>query len=180
MSRLKKGFTLVEALIAMAIAATIIAVAAPAYSNARSAADTAVAKSELASTLLDAVRHSAIAGTEVVVCPQGANGQCSGQPMWESGWVAFADINGNGRRDNHETLLENHPALPERVRLRSTIGRTRVVFQPSGGNAGSNVTFTVCAPSAPQRATALILSNSGNLRAGKPTEAAAARCAYGG
>jgi type IV fimbrial biogenesis protein FimT len=48
--------------------------------------------------------------------------------------------------------------------LHSTIGRTRIVFQGNGGNAGSNVTFTLCDGRGVTHARALILNNLGRLR----------------
>ena len=173
-----KGFTLIEALVVMAVAAILLAVAIPAWSHARAAANSGSVRAELASTLLDAVRHSAIAGTEVVICPTSPSG-CSGSTNWDSGWIAFADINGNRVPDANETRLVRGNALPSDVHLRTTTGRTRLVFQPNGGNAGSNVTFTLCDSRGPKSATTLVLSNTGNLRPGQPTEAAAWNCVYG-
>lgn len=173
------GFTLIEALIAMAVAAVLLAIAVPAWSHAKAAAYSGSVRADLAATLLDAVRHSAIAGTEVVVCPTTAAGQCSGQANWDHGWMAFADINGNRAHDAHETLLLEEEPLPTGVHLRSTTGRTRLIFQPSGGNAGSNVTFTLCDSRGPERATTLVLSNTGALRSGSPTATAARNCVYG-
>jgi type IV fimbrial biogenesis protein FimT len=178
MSRTVKGFTLIEALVVMAVAAILLAVAIPAWSHARAAANAGSVRAELASTLLDAVRHSAIAGTEVVVCSSSPSG-CSGSTNWDSGWIAFADINGNRVPDANETRLVRGNALPSDVHLRTTAGRTRLVFQPNGGNAGSNVTFTLCDSRGPTSATTLVLSNTGNLRPGQPTEAAAWSCVYG-
>jgi type IV fimbrial biogenesis protein FimT len=63
------------------------------------------------------------------------------------------------------------------VRLRSSAGRTRVTFQGNGGNAGSNLTFTLCDGRGPAKARALVLSNSGRLRdAPADADAAAATC----
>ena len=61
------------------------------------------------------------------------------------------------------------------MHLRSTAGRTRLVFQPNGGNAGSNVTFTLCDGRGAATATTLVLANDGRLRAGTPTPDAAQR-----
>jgi type IV fimbrial biogenesis protein FimT len=73
-------------------------------------------------------------------------------------------------------VLRRIAALGGRVHLRSTTGRTRLVFQPNGGNAGSNVTFTLCDGRGPAKAVTLVLANSGRLRTGQPTEAAALGC----
>jgi type IV fimbrial biogenesis protein FimT len=174
------GFTLIEALIVMTVTAILLAIAIPAYSHASAAAHSGAARVELAATVLAAVRHSAIAGTEVVVCPRTGSGQCSGQAIWDGGWMAYADINGNRVRDSNETVLAQVNTLQGGVHLRSTTGRTRLIFQPNGGNAGSNVTFTLCDSRGPEKATTLVLSNAGNLRSGKPTPRAARDCAYGG
>jgi type IV fimbrial biogenesis protein FimT len=179
MFRPVKGFTLIEALVVMAVAAILLAVAVPAWSHARAAANAGSVRAKLAASLLDAVRHSAIAGTEVVVCPSSSSGVCSGSTNWDSGWIVFADINGSRAPDPNETRLVAENALPRDVHLRTTTGRTRLVFQPNGGNAGSNVTFTLCDSRGPKSATTLVLSNTGNLRPGQPTDTAAWNCVYG-
>jgi len=171
------GFTLTEAVIALCVSAVLLAVAVPAWSGALAAAHSGSARTVLATTLLDAIRHSALTGVEVVVCPHGGGATaCSGEVDWSGGWMAFADLNGNRSRDANETLVHKAAALDDSVRLRSTAGRTRLVFQPNGGNAGSNVTFTLCDRRGAAKATTLVLANDGRLRAGTPSAAAAEAC----
>jgi type IV fimbrial biogenesis protein FimT len=50
------------------------------------------------------------------------------------------------------------------------------VFQPNGGNAGSNATFTLCDGRGAARASTVVLANDGRLRRGRPTPAAARAC----
>ena len=52
--------------------------------------------------------------------------------------------------------------------------------QPNGGNAGLNVTFTLCDSRGIEKATTLVLANDDRLRQGTPTAAAAQACVYGG
>ncbi|MBA2238690.1 MAG: GspH/FimT family pseudopilin [Lysobacter sp.] len=174
------GFSLIEAVIVLLVAAILLAVAIPAWSNAASAAHNMAARGALATSLLDAVRHSALTGSEVVVCPAGSALQCSRQPDWSAGWIVFSDLNGNRVREPAETLVRQAAALGGGVRLRSTPGRTRLVFQPSGGNAGSNLTLTLCDSRGADEATTLVVANDGRIRMGKPTAAAAQACVYGG
>ena len=174
-----KGFTLMEALVVMALTATLLALAVPAWSHARAAAISGAVRVELAASLLDAVNHAANAGSEVVVCPVSAAGQCAATTSWDAGWLAFADINGNRLKDGNETLLIRAAPIARSIHLQSSVGRTRVVFQPNGSNAGSNVTFTLCDSRGVEYATALILSNAGRLRTGTPTREAAWRCVSG-
>ena len=174
-----KGFTLIEAMIVLLVAAILLAVAIPAWSNATSAAHNGATRAALASTVLDAVRHSALMGADVVACPGTGEAQCSGSFDWSGGWIVFADVNGNRVRDAHETVVKQAPALEGGVRLRSTAGRTKLVFQPNGGNAGSNVTFTLCDKRGVAKASTLVLANDGRIRQGIPTAAAAQACVYG-
>jgi type IV fimbrial biogenesis protein FimT len=179
MFRPLKGFTLIEAMVVMAIAVILLMIAIPAWSHARAAANASAVRAELATSLLKAVSYSANAGAEVVVCPASILDQCTDSIDWDSGWLAFADANGNRVRDPIETLIVRTSAIGKSVHLQSTSGRTRLVFQPSGGNAGSNVTFTLCDSRGIEYATALILSNMGTLRNGTPPRDAAQRCVYG-
>ena len=175
-----RGFTLIEATFVLFAIAILLTIALPAWSRARAAAHAGSVRAELAATIIDAVRHATAAGTEVVVCPTGGSGQCSGQTNWDKGWMAFADTDGDRRRGADETLIEQAGAIDDSVHLRSTRGRTRLLFQPNGGNAGSNVTFTLCDARGSDYATTLVLSNGGNLHAGRASEAAARNCASGG
>ena len=70
------------------------------------------------------------------------------------------------------------PAL-DGARLLSSSGRTRIIFQGNGGNAGSNVTFTLCDGRGAGKAQTLVVSNAGNLRRGVASpEQIAAACTF--
>lgn len=172
-----KGFSLIELMIVLLVAAILLLVAVPAWSNAASAAHNIAARGALASSLLDAVRHSSVSGSEVVVCAGSL--RCSGGPDWSGGWIVFSDLNGNRARDGVEMVVRQVPPLRGGVRLRSTPGRTRLVFQPSGGNAGSNLTFTLCDSRGVEKASTLVVANDGRMRTGTPTAAAAQSCVFG-
>jgi type IV fimbrial biogenesis protein FimT len=170
------GFTLLEALIVMAVVTILLALAVPAFGNARAAAHAGAARAALLDSLMTASSHAAVTATHVVLCASRDGASCSGDPDWSHGWLAFADLDGNRIPGPHETLLRRQPALDGSARLRSTVGRTRLVFQPNGGNAGSNVTFTLCDRRGPAHAVSLVLANDGRLRSGKPAPAAVKAC----
>jgi len=175
MSYRARGFTLVEALIALAVASVLIGTAVPAWTGAIEAAHASSARAALLASLTRSISHAALTGSEVVLCPGGDRG-CRDTSDWSGGWIAYADLDGDRVRDPNETLLHTEPALAGKVHLRTTTGRRRLVFQPSGGNAGSNVTFTLCDGRGAAKATTLVLANDGRLRAGKPTAATAQAC----
>ena len=169
------GFTLIEALIALAIVTLLFLVAVPAWSSASEGAHAGAAQAALAGSLTGAISHAAVTGSEVVLCPGDAGG-CRDSYDWSGGWVAWADIDGDRLRDPNETLLGTQPPLGGKVHLRSTTGRRHIVFQPNGGNAGSNVTFTLCDGRGPSKAQALVLANDGRLHVAPASPAAAAAC----
>ena len=169
------GFTLIEAMITLLVAALLLGLAVPAWSNASEAARAVAARAAMQDTLDGAMRHAALTGTEVVLCPGGA--ACRDTWDWSAGWLAWADRDGDRRLDAGETVLHREPALPGRVHLRSTRGRRRLVLHPHGGAAaGTNVTFTLCDGRGASRTVALVLAGSGRLRDAKPAAAAVADC----
>jgi type IV fimbrial biogenesis protein FimT len=176
-----RGITLLEAIISMAVVAVLASIAIPSWQSARATAHAGKTRTEMLETIMTAVRHSALAGTEVVLCRPTDTSvtQCSGTTDWSDGWALFADLNGNRLRDSNEPVIHRQPPLSGGVHLRTTGGRTRLVFQPNGGNAGSNVTFTLCDDRGPTKAVTFVLANDGRMRWGRPTAAAAQECAYG-
>ena len=165
----QRGLTLIELLIVVAVATLLCTVALPALSGGLEAARGADARAALLSSLMAASNRAALTGTRSVLCPSLDGRSCADSPDWSLGWLVFLDSNASREFDAGETVLRVQPALAGRVRLRSTVGRTRIVFQGNGGNAGSNVTFTLCDGRGPGKARALILSNTGGLRDGAAT-----------
>ena len=105
-----RGFTLIEALVALLVVAILLGPAVPALSNASEAVHNGSAQAALAGSILGAVTHSASTGAEVVLCPGDDTG-CRPTIDWSRGWVAFADIDGDRQRDPVDTLLKRVEAL---------------------------------------------------------------------
>lgn len=170
------GFTLIELMLALAIVAILAAGALPMVGNALEAGRAQEARSNLLSSFVVALNKATVTGARTVLCPSTGD-VCIDSAEWSGGWLVFIDKNGNRERDSDEQIVNQQPGLGGKVRLRSTEGRKRIVFQGSGSNAGSNVTFTLCDGRGPAKAQTLVLSNTGRMRYGVPgSEAIAATC----
>lgn len=170
-----RGFTLIEAIICLTIGTLLLILAIPTFTSALARADASAARSALLASLTQAINHSALTGTEVVLCPGDQQG-CRDTFDWSDGWIAYADLDGNRKRDPRDTLLDIKSGVSDRVRLLTSTGRRRLVFQPNGGNAGSNVTFTLCDLTKHARAQSLVLANNGRLRATTAAPTRARKC----
>ena len=171
--RIPAGFTLLELVVVLVIVAALVGAASTAVGDGLEAARAADARARLLASLSLAAHRAALTGYHGVACSSVDGASCAGSVDWTSGWIVFVDADGDGVRDAGEAQLAAVPALAGQVRLRSTVGRTRVVFQGNGGNAGSNVTYTMCDGRGPAQARALVISNTGRMR-DAPADAASA------
>jgi type IV fimbrial biogenesis protein FimT len=165
----QRGLTLIELAIALAIAAILLGITLPSLAGALEGSRALSARNDFVASLTLAGTRAALTGTRAVLCPGSAAYGCSDSADLSQGWLVFMDANASREFEGGESLLREQPPLPGRVRLRSTSGRVRIVFQGNGGNAGSNATFTLCDGRGPSRAQALILANNGRLRDGAAT-----------
>src|SRR5690606_7896913 len=88
------GFTLLELMVVIAIAAILLALALPSFTSTLRSNRVATSTNELLATLSlarsEAVRNTRGAG----VCTSADGGACGGD--WDSGWLVWGDSNGNG------------------------------------------------------------------------------------
>lgn len=161
----QKGFTLIELVIVLAIVAVVAVFAGRGASAVVNASRTSASTASLFATLTRARSFAATAGVDVVLCPSTDGARCATGYHWEGGWIAFPAIHAGSDRTADEPILLHEPSLPTKVHLVTSAGRTRVRFQPSGSNAGSNITFTFCDGRGPRAASAYAMANNGTLHA---------------
>jgi type IV fimbrial biogenesis protein FimT len=144
------GFTLVEMLVVVAIASTLMALAVP---SLRAVGDsmrlTAASNGFLAHLYL--ARSEAIKRRARVVMCKSANGtNCSTAGGWEQGRVVFHDANNNGLLDAGEVVIAIEDRLHPELRLTGNASVARYVsFDPNGttrqvGGGFQAGTLTLC------------------------------------
>jgi len=167
------GITLVELIFALAVTAVLMSVAISGIASVVHKSRGSLAGIDLVDSLTRARSLAVIRESDIVICPSSDGSSCLKSDHWESGWIAFGDLREDGERRGDEPVLIRQEPLGAKVHLVSSQGRTRLRFQPTGSNAGSNVTFTLCDGRGAKFATAWILSNNGSLRSAPATTAAA-------
>ena len=170
------GLTLPELLAATAITGILAAIALSVAGGTLHASRAADARSALLQTYATALRHSSTRGLHVVACPASTAGACRDSIDWSGGWILFEDRDRDRERNESERIVTSFPPLAAKVHLRGSVGRKRLVFQPSGGNAGSNATLTLCDGRGAESAIQLVLANDGRLRESPAGPVAAAAC----
>jgi len=106
------GYTLIELLTTVAVAAVVTTAAVPGLrsfvQNNRIAAQT----NELVASLVLARSEAVTRGVATTVCASSDGASCSGSTNWTGGWLVFADAAPLGALDaDTDVLLRAHPGL---------------------------------------------------------------------
>lgn len=162
------GFTLVELMVTLAVAAILLTVAVPSFTDLIRT-NRLTTKTNLFTTALNLARSEAIKrNVKVVVC-KGANGACNTGNEWEDGWTVFADQDDDGVVDAGEAVRV-FEALSGGFTLRSTAAnKNSIAYLPSGRALGSPAgSYNVCASDAAgdmtNRSRRIAVSASGRIR----------------
>ena len=160
-----RGFTLVELLITVAIAAVMLGIALPAMEQMIRDQQIVATHNKLVAALLLA-RSESVKRQKPVVLQNADN-------LWSNGWILFADENGNGEHDQGEQLLITSGPVPKGIRVSgNTPLRQYVRYVPTGrtrmmSGAFQAGTITLCHEDGLQPLRQLIISATGRMRTTK-------------
>lgn len=165
----QNGFSLIEVVVTMAIAAIVLSIGVPSFQSYIQNSRKTTSINELA-TALQLARNTAISRrVSITVCKSNNRSTCNtgaSSGDWTQGWIVFADTSGDPtQRAPNEELLRVHSALTGN---NSFIGNTntvnRVTFSAQGLARSSNGTITFCDRRGAGNASALVISIGGQIR----------------
>lgn len=138
------GFTLVEMVITVAVAALLLSVAVPSYRGLMQSSRITAQTNDIVSALHLARSEAVKRGVAVTLCPTTDGSTCAGATDWTSGWLAFTDHSGTaGQLDGSDHTLRSWGALSGEATLTGSVSFVR--FQPLGVLA-SPVNLTLSIP----------------------------------
>lgn len=167
-----QGFTLVELMITLLVAAILLALAVPGFQSLSQRSRQVNALNDMAAAVARARSEAVTRNREVVVCVSEDQSTCkTGSEKWETGWIAFVDSDRNGQRASEETLLFVGQPLPAGMTMRSSgfddvVDRLTIIAGSGliGSGSGEPGTLRICDSRGPTNMGALNISGAGQVR----------------
>ncbi len=157
-----KGFTILELLVAIAIAAILTSIALPSLNDFTLQMRVDNEISEIHRLILTARNSAVNEALNVTVCPLVTN-TCSSN--WQGELSVFIDGNGNAKFESllNERILKVKGAIKNGDKLQ--FSQNSLTYAPTGFliNTGGPYTFNYCPYSNANRSRGIIISSSGRL-----------------
>jgi type IV fimbrial biogenesis protein FimT len=141
-----RGFTLLEALVVLALLAVLLSLAAPSLQGLRQKHQMQSQAEQLQASLLLARSEALRRQQRVTLCVRApaahAGPECATAGTWAQGWVMFVDGNNSARREATETVLQVQAALPGWMTLQGNATVDRYIsYGPQGRSQSTTGAF---------------------------------------
>ena len=158
------GFTLLELIVVVLVLGVALAVVAPSFAALveRSRAQTVFhgLTASLAGARLAAVQL----GRPVTLCPTLDGLRCRRDLVWDEGWMTYIDTDRSDHPASADAVIRREGPSHARIAIRSSSGRHRIRFQPTGWASGANISLRVCSRQARKLLGVVVVNNAGRPR----------------
>lgn len=166
-SHYSKGFTLIEALVVVAVVGVLLGLAAPPLGNFLQEMQARQNTNDLLGSLLLARSEAVTRNGVVTMCMVQATAPnaCDADGAWHDGWMSFHDLDADGSRDPGEEIIDSHGSLDDTSVVSTLNFATHLSYLPSGG-ISSPGGFNVCVGGSSARSIVLNAAGRPRLAAG--------------
>lgn len=157
------GFTLLELMVSLAVAAVILVLALPEFSAILHKNRVRAASTNLYATMSLARNEAIKRRNSVRVCPSANGTSCRFDGVWTGGWIVFNNADGNGSPSAAEIIRRVdfvHPQLD--IEQDNTV-TAFVQFNATGDAFGTAGEFRICHTNTLVNAHAVRVSPAGRL-----------------
>lgn len=191
------GFTLVELLIALAVAAILLGIGIPSFSSAIKNSQVSSDYNELVQSLYIARSEAVKTSSLVAVCPKYTidSTECgTGLHDWKNGWLVFMDnkpVNKDEKAQigTEDRIISVHDEMRSKntIEARGSADRTKLTatdkfyiqFQQNGESLWGNGTFELCNSEDIELSRAINIAPTGDVRPGRPSGSKHPRDVFG-
>jgi type IV fimbrial biogenesis protein FimT len=128
-----RGFTLLEMLVAMVIAAVLVGVAVPSLASAINSIKLTSASNSFLGFLHLARSEAIKRNSRVALCKSSDSLTCTAAGGWAQGLIVFHDRNNNGLLDAGETVIQRSQAFPSTLRMMGNLNVARYISFAGNG-----------------------------------------------
>lgn len=168
---INKGFTMLELMITLSIAAILAATAVPSFQSLMAQSQLTTQTNELVASLHYARSEAVKRGMRVTVCTSSDGSACTNGSGWQNGWIIFSDAGTAGEIDGGDEVLRVFPPLQGVALTASLNFSNSISYLASGrsrgnGNLLGNGSFTLCSQDK-QNEISIITAGRPSLRKGQ-------------
>ncbi len=178
MNKKQAGFTLIEVMIALVVAAIVMSIATPSFITMTQNNRIATQTNDLVTSLSLARSEAVKRGLRVTVCKSTDNANCIATGGWHQGWITFVDADNDAAVDEGEILIRAHGPIGGGNTFNGTGNTANYISYVSSGfsqltSGGLQSGEIILCDSRGFGATAraLVLSASGQIRTAKANDA---------
>lgn len=131
LKQLNIGFTLVELMITLAVAAIVVTAGVPSFMSMIASNRVTAASNEMVTALNLAKSEAIRSGQNTVLCKSADGSSCDDKKAWGDGWLLFNDANGDQKKQDTEQVVRVHAAADPSLDFVFRSGNF-IEFRPNG------------------------------------------------